>query len=138
MKDRISASMMVIMLISFSAVSFSQDKKALKHNLKSIVVTEQKYDKGTAGKAVIESETHYDNAGNVTEEIEYKLGKVIKHIVYQYDNDNQRIRETELDASGKKVKISEYKYSDGLKTEKTVYDSNNKIILRKVYKYETF
>jgi hypothetical protein len=130
--------MMIVISLFLSLSAYSQDKKAVKHNLKSVVVTEQKYEKGTPGKAVMDSETRYDKSGNVTEEIEYKLGKVVKHMVYQYDGDNQRIRETELDASGKKIKITEYKYTDGLKTEKTVYDANSKTISKKIYKYETF
>ncbi len=117
---------------------YGQDKKAVKHKLKSITEYEQKYEKGVAGKALKESEILYDNKGNVMEEMEYKLGKISKHTKYQYDEDNNKIRETELDPSGKKVKVTEYKYSDGLRTEKTVYDGNNKIISRKTYKYETY
>jgi hypothetical protein len=127
---------LVLLIMVWPLLVNGQDKKAAKHNLKSVTEYEQKFEKGSAGKTVIQSETKYDNAGNVIEEIEYKLGKVDKHVTYQYDEDNNKIRETEMDASGKKVKIIEYKYTDGLKTEKTVYNGNNQVISKKTYKYE--
>ncbi len=128
-----------ILVISSPLWVYGQDKKAVKHKLKSITEYEQKYEKGVAGKALKESEILYDSDGNIIEETEYKLGKVSKHLTYQYDGDNNKIRETELDPSGKKIKVTEYKYSDdGLRTEKTVYDANNKILLKKTYKYETY
>jgi hypothetical protein len=117
---------------------YGQDKKAVRHKLKSITEFEQKYEKGVAGKALKESEIMYDSDGNIIEETEYKLGKVSKHLTYQYDEDHNKIRETELDPSGKKIKVTEYKYNDGLKIEKIVYDANNKILSKKTYKYETF
>jgi len=115
-----------------------QDKKAVKHELKSITEYEQKYEKGVAGKAMKELEIRYDNDGYIVEEIEYKLGKMSKHTSYQYDEDHNKIRETELDPSGKKIKVTEYKYANGLRTEKIIYDGSNKIQSRKTYKYETF
>ena len=116
-----------------------QDKKAVKHKLKSMTEYEQKYEKGVAGKVLEESEILYDSDGNIIEETEYKLGKVSKHMTYQYDEDHYKIRETELDPSGKKIKVTEFKYTaDGLKSEKTVYDGNNKILSKKTYKYETY
>jgi hypothetical protein len=126
------------LVISCPLWSYGQDKKAVKHKLKSITEYEQKYEKGAPGKALKESEIRYDSDGNVIEETEYKLGKVSKHLTYQYDEDHNKIRETELDPSGKKIKVTEYKYNDGLKTEKTVYDANNKILSKKTYKYETY
>jgi hypothetical protein len=135
-----SAYRIILFFLVFSCPiwMYGQDKKAVKHKLKSITEYEQKYEKGVAGKALKESEILYDNNGNVIEETEYKLGKVSKHLTNQYDEDNNKIRETELDPSGKKIKVTEYKYNDGLKIEKTVYDGNNKILSKKTYKYETY
>jgi hypothetical protein len=138
MKNHSFRIILLFLAISCPLWVFGQDKKAVKHHLKSMTEFEQKYEKGVAGKALKESEIIYDNDGNVIEETEYKLGKVTKHLTYQYDEDNNKIRETELDSSGKKIKVIEYKYNDGLKTEKTVYDANNKIVSKKTYKYETF
>ena len=133
---RILLFFLVILCPSFL---YGQDKKAVKHKLKSTTEYEQKYEKGVAGKALKESEILYDTDGNIVEETEYKLGKMSKHVMYQYDDNNNKIRETELDPSGKKIKVTEFKYTaDGLKSEKTVYDANNKIISKKTYKYETY
>jgi len=130
--------MIVLIMMVWPWLLTGQQKKAVSHNLKSTTAYEQRYEKGTQGKMLKESEIRYDNAGNVTEEIDYKLGKVDKHLIYQYDEDNNKIRETELDAAGKKIKITECKYSDGLRTEKTVYNGNNQVLSKKTYKYETY
>ncbi len=137
-KKPASRILLLFLVFSFPIWVNGQDKKAVKHNLKSITEFEQKYEKGVAGKALKESEIRYDNDGNMIEEIEYKLGKVSKHVTYQYDEDNNKIRETDMDPSGKKIKVTEYKYSGGLRSEKIVYDGNNKIVSRKTYKYETY
>jgi hypothetical protein len=130
---------LLFLVISSPSFVYGQDKKAVKHKLKSITEYEQRYEKGVAGKAVKESEIQYDNNGNIIEETEYKLGKVSKHVIYQYDENNNKIRETELDPSGKKIKVTEFKYTaDGLKSEKTVYDASNRIVSKKTYKYETY
>ena len=128
----------ILMIMALPSLVSGQDKKAKKHNLKSTTVYEQKYEKGNGGKTLKESETRYDDAGNIIEEISYQLGKVDKHFLYEYDKDNNKIRETELDASGKKIKVTEYKYSDGLRMERTVYNGNNQVLSKKTYKCETF
>jgi hypothetical protein len=134
MKNRL-----IIFLLFFCPLAtFSQEKKASENKLKSITVHEQKWDDGVAGKVLIESVTRYDQLGNITEEMEYKLGKVTKHFTYKYDSANNKIQETELDASGKKIRVSLYVYSNGLRTEKTVYDGNNRLLSRKTYKYERY
>jgi hypothetical protein len=138
MMKKLACRILLVLMILCPLWVNGQDKKAVKHKLKSITEYEQKYEKGVAGKALKQSEIRYDSDGNIMEETEYKLGKVSKHMTYQYDEDNNKICETELDPSGKKIKVTEYKYNDGLKTEKTVYDANNKVVSRKTYKYETY
>jgi hypothetical protein len=127
-----------LLILCCSSFLSGQEKKAVKHNLKTFTVYEQKFEKGTGGKTLKESEILYDKDGNVLEDTQFSQGKVDKHVVYQYDEDGNKIRETELDPSGKKTKVSEYKYDDGLRTEKTVYDANNKVVSKKTYKYETY
>jgi len=125
------------MILVWPVLLSAQEKKAMANKLKSITVYGQKFEKG-AGKVLIESVTKYDQTGNIIEEIEYKLGKVDKHFLYKFDAANNKILETELDASGKKIKITEYKYTNNLRTEKTVYDGNNQVVSKKTYKYETY
>jgi hypothetical protein len=126
-----------LMIFSLPFMVSAQEKKAMANKLKSITVYEQKFEKG-AGKVLIETVTKYDQAGNIIEEIEYKLGKIDKHFLYKFDDVNNKILETELDASGKKTKVTEYKYANSLRTEKTVYDGNNQVLSKKTYKYETY
>jgi hypothetical protein len=128
----------VLILLIWPMLLSGQEKKAVKHNLKSITSYEQKFEKGKGGTLLMESEIRYDKAGNIIEEIEYKLGKVNKHVLYQYDGDNNKIRETEMDPTGKKIKVTEYKYIDGLRTEKIVFNGNNQVVSKKTYKYETY
>ena len=105
--------------------------------IKSLVVSEEKYDM-LVKKQFKESETYYDMRGNVLENISYKQGKVDKHFKYQYDSDNNKIKEEEFDAAGKLKESSEYKYANGMRTEKTVYDSNKKLKSKKTYVYTTY
>ena len=132
-----SRSIVFLLMISCPFWVYGQDKKAVKHNLKSVTEYEQKFEKGTAGKTMKESEIRYDKSGNAVEETEYKLGKITRHVTCEYDEDNNKIRETELDPSGRKVKITEYKYNDGLRIEKAVYNGSHQLISKKTYKYET-
>jgi hypothetical protein len=121
-------------VINLTAVS---QTKAPAAKVKSMVVTEEKSDM-LVKKQLKDSEVYYDTHGNIIEEIAYKDGKMSKHMKYQYDQDNNKIREEELDSSGRTLEISEYKYSNGLRTEKVVYDSNNKMKSRKVYTYTMY
>jgi hypothetical protein len=106
-------------------------------NIRSIVVTEEKYDM-LVKKQYKESETYYDTRRNVIESITYKLGKADKHFKYQYDPENNKIKEEEFDQSGRLKESSEYKYTDGLRTEKIVYDPNKKMKSKKTYVYTKF
>lgn len=128
--------LLIIMVIGTSFAAYSQNA-APKEKIKSIIITEEKADV-LVKKQYTESETYYDVKGNITEEIAYKQGKVDKHFKYQYDADNNKIKEEEFDSSGKTVESSEYKYENGLRTEKTVYDSNKKVKSKKFYKYTTY
>jgi hypothetical protein len=152
-----------ILFICCNGIYGQKKKSALRNNLKSLVVYEQKYDKAT-GKPVKDSEAKFDTQGNVVEEIEYEDNKISKHVKYDFDDAGKKIKETELDATGKTSKITEYKYDDNgkkiketeinssgkpykiieykydgdLKTEKVVYDGNHKIKSKKTYQYATY
>jgi hypothetical protein len=112
-------------------------KNTTDEKIKSLVVTEEKYDM-LVKKQLKESETYYDVRGNVTESITYKQGKIDKHFKYQYDQDNNKIKEEEFDTTGKLKEYSEYKYENGLRTEKTIYDPAKKIKSKKTYVYTKY
>jgi hypothetical protein len=105
--------------------------------VKSVTVYEEKYDKLVSRKSK-ESEIVYDAHGNIIEEIEYINNKVDKHFKYEYDASDNKIKELELDSSGKVTKTSEYKFDKGLRTEKTIYGADGKLRTKKTYVYTTF
>lgn len=127
----------LIILISVITLSAECQKSGSNLKIKSQVVTEEKYDM-LIKKQLKDSETYYDSHGNVLESINYKQGKVDKHFKYQYDSDNNKIKEEEFDSSGRLIEFSEYKYENGLRTEKAVYDPNKKMKSKKTYVYTTY
>lgn len=126
-----------IILLSGISLSVLSQKTGSTENIKSIVVLEEKSDM-LVKKQYKESETYFDTHGNIIESITYKLGKLNKHFKYQYDSENNKIKEEEFDTSGRLEEFSEYKYTDGLRTEKVVYDSNKKMKSKKTYVYTKF
>jgi hypothetical protein len=129
--------MLLLVLFIMSSINTFGQKNITQNKIKSIVVYDEKFDK-LISKKLKESETYYDSRGNITEDIQYKDGKKDKHFTYQYDSDNNKIKETEFDISGKVIKISEYKIENGMRTEKIVYDPNMKIKSKKTYIYTTY
>lgn len=114
----------------------AQDKAPVA-KLKSIVVQEEDLAKSSGNKR-LESETTYDQAGNVIEEKQYKDGKFDSWEKNEYDKYGNKIKVTELDESGKLQKYTVYKYEKGLRSEKTVYGANQKIKSRKTYQYKFY
>ena len=127
---------LIIMLLGTTTSLFGQNAKEMP-KIKSLIVTEEKADM-LIKKQYTESETYYDLKGNIIEEKSYKQGKLNKHFKYYFDNDSNKIKEEEFDSSGKIIESSEYKIENGLRIEKTVYDSNKKIKSKKYYKYTTY
>lgn len=129
-------SVLLIILLAGSIKVFGQQNNE-QNKIKTVVVYDEKFDK-LISKKYKESETSYDLKGNITEDIQYTEGKIDKHFVYQYDSENNKIKETEFDTNGRVIKISEYKIEKGLRTEKTVYDANMKIKSKKTYIYTSY
>ena len=125
------------LLLTLSHEATIAQGKPVKSKVKSLVVMEEKYD-GPETKIYKESETNYDINGNIIEEIEFKDGNFVSHFIYEYDADNNKIKESELDKSGSVIKVSVYKYENGLRVEKSVYDGKGKLKSKKKYNYTTF
>lgn len=128
--------LIIVLAIGFSSALDAQDSPKDK-KIKSIIVYQEKYDMLVKRKYK-DTEQHFDTHGNIIEDITFKQGKVTKHFKYQYDADNNKIKEEEYDPSGRLIEYSEYKYENGLRTEKYVYDSNRKLKSKKIYQYTTF
>jgi len=127
----------LIMLTFGASVPMNGQQIPKDKKIKSIVVYQEKYDMLVTRKYK-DSEQYFDLKGNLIEDITYKQGKVDKHFKYQYDPDNNKIREEEFDPSGRTKEVSEYKYENGLRSEKIVYDSNKKIKSKRIYQYTTY
>jgi hypothetical protein len=125
--------LMVIAISASSLVVYGQTTNVT-GKIKSRITHEEKVDKGVKN-TLIDSEEKFDATGNLIEEIDYKEGKLDKHMLYEYDADNNKIKETELDGSGKTKKIAEYKYENGLRKEKLIYDGSKKLLSKKTYTY---
>jgi len=128
---------LILVLTAFCLAGAAQKKQESRPKVKSLIVLEEKYDQ-LVRKQYRESETYYDERGNTIEEITYKQGKINKHFKYQYDADDNKIREEEYDPSGKLIEFSEYRIENGLRVEKIVYEPNKKPKTRRVYQYTTY
>jgi antitoxin component YwqK of YwqJK toxin-antitoxin module len=128
--------LLIVLLLGLDA-TISAQQIASGSKIKSIVVYQEKHDMLVTRKYK-DLEQYFDQQGNLIEDITYKQGKVDKHFKYQYDSANNKLREEEYDSSGRLIESSEYKYENGLRTEKTVYDQNKKIKSKKIYQYTTY
>jgi len=128
--------MLLTLMISLNA-ALSAQKKEPDKKIKSIIVYQEKYDM-LVNRKYKDTEQYFDSRGNLIEDITYKQGKVTKHFKYQYDPDDNKIKEEEFDPSGRLIETSEYKYADGMRTEKYVFDANKKLKSKKTYQYTTY
>jgi len=128
----------ILLLLTISLKArVSAQKKESDRKIKSIIVYQEKYDM-LVNRKYKDTEQYFDSRGNLIEDITYKQGKVTRHFKYQYDQDDNKIKEEEYDPSGRLIEISEYKYADGMRTEKYVYDANKKLKSKKTYQYTTY
>lgn len=128
---------LVVVSLLLLQTNLQAQEKAPVPKLKSITVQEEDFAKSNGNKR-LESETTYDQAGNVVEEKQYKDGKFDSHEKNEYDKDGNKIKVTEFDEAGKVLKYTTYKYEKGLKAEKTVYGANQKMKSRKTYQYKFY
>lgn len=119
--------------------SFAQLKKseATQYGIEVKRYYEQDLKDGDTEPSIFKEE-FYDFRGELVEVKEYsEKGKKIElWIKYKFDIKGNLIEETELDSKGEIIRRMEYKYEDGLRTEKLYYDSKNRLYQKRLYKYE--
>jgi len=130
---------LIIIFVSLLAFnSFGQDKKEViekgiqvKRNYELDIATGDK-------EPVIEKEEYYNFRGDIIEvKVFTDKGKTIDSwIKYKYDGQGNLIEEQLLNAKGEVKERYEYKYENGLKTEKQYFDNKNRLFKKKIYKYE--
>lgn len=124
-------------LLCTSVSLWSQEKEDFrKHGVQSQTTLEYFIEEGLK-KPVVEQVLRFDRNGNVVEEKEFnKLGEIKKWEITEYDSTGNIVSFSVLDEKGDLVEREEYRYSDGLVTEKLYFDSKNRLYKRKVYEYE--
>jgi hypothetical protein len=132
-KNKLALLSLALLLVLGTSNIYSQEKTK-DQKVKRVTVTEEKHD-GRLVTTNIESETSYDINGNMIEQILYKGGEVDTHFRYEYDANDNKIKEIEYTKKGAVDKISEYKIQNGHRVEKTVYDSRKNLLLKKTYQY---
>jgi hypothetical protein len=124
--------------ILVSVVAFGQDRKEV---IEKGIQVKRNYELDIAKGAKephIEKEEVYNFRGDLIEIKEYsEEGKVVSlWFRYKYDNQGNLIEEEELNSKGEIKERYEYKYENGLKTEKLYYDNKGRLFKKKIYKYE--
>ena len=130
---------LIILFVGFLALnSFGQDKKEI---LSSGIQVKRSYSLDVANgdkDPAIEKEEFYNFRGDLVEIKEYSdKGKTIDNWVkYKYDAQGNLVEEVELNSKGEQKTRIEYKFENGLKTEKLYYDNKNRLSKKKTFKYE--
>lgn len=80
----------------------------------------------------------FDAQGNLIEEIDYDdAGKIQSHTISEFNQKNQKIKETMLLPDGKTESVSLYTYDEeGNRTSKTTLNKDGVVKSKKVYRYE--
>lgn len=127
----------ILIVTATSLAVNAQTKKQIKDlDIKSTTIWEYDYSSGKESKKIASVEK-YNNAGNVVEYIDFdKSGKQKERIVYEYNENNDIVKETYYDDNSKPDKSYKYTYQGRLRKTKEKYDSNGKLVWKKVYAYE--
>lgn len=124
-----------VLFVICGAVNAQSKKEIKKHHIVTRTEFEQRFDDGNI--KVKESFRKFDTRGNLIEEIDYtKEGEVKDRKTYEFDENNNLVKEIKYEPNGNIDEIIEYKYKDGLKTEKLEYDFKGRLIKKKTYIYE--
>ena len=127
----------IFLVSTFFYTAISAQNIAKPEKVKSVteVAIETKGGKDIETKKSFQS---FDEKGNVTEEIEYDDdGKEKDHATYEYNTQNQKVKETHLLADGKIESVTMYSYDQhGNRASKIVTGKDGTIKSKKVYRYE--
>jgi len=130
--------LIILSLLAFTLVSFGQDKKEV---IEKGIQVKRNYELNIANgdkEPSLEKEEYYNFRGDLVEIKEFTdAGKNISiWFKYKYDPQGNLIEEIELNSKGETKERFEYKYENGLKTEKLYFDNKNRLSKKKIFKYE--
>lgn len=127
----------IIVLAAFCTVLLhaQSPKEVKKHNISTRKVVEIEVERGTNARTIEEYEA-FDLEGNVVEKKDYNSdGELKDWVKFDYNEDNEVVKEIYLDEKGKVIESIVFVFKDGLKREKLYYDSKNRLVKKKVYEY---
>jgi YD repeat-containing protein len=130
--------LIILSLTLLPLFSYGQDKKEV---IEKGIQVKRNYGLDLANsdkEATLEKEEFYNFRGDLVEVKTYSdNGKTLNDWTkYKYDSQGNLIEETELNSKGEQKERFEYKYENGLKTEKLFYDNKNRLTKKKIFKYE--
>jgi YD repeat-containing protein len=122
----------------FGLSSFAQLSQKEAANKKIKTVEEWETDlRVRKPKAIQESYSSYDLAGNLLEIIERdNTGVITLHEKYKYDKDGNKTEETQLNSEGEIKKRHVYEFQNGLRISRKTYNKDGQIIGEKKYVYK--
>jgi len=129
---------LILFVLILAICSYGQDKKEV---VEKGIQVKRNYELDIANgdkEPFIEKEETYNFRGDLVEIKAYiDKGKTVDSwIKYKYDTQGNLIEEQVLNSKGEPKERFEYKYENGLKTEKLCYDNKNRLTKKKIYKYE--
>ncbi len=127
----------IVATLIFAQSGFAQGKKTIRENkLERKTTLEYFVDEGRK-EPVTESIELFDERGNTIELKEYNSeGELKKWHLFTYDENNNKTEEKHLDEKGKQIERTVWVYEGELEVEKLYYDHKDRLVKRKVYKYE--
>jgi hypothetical protein len=127
----------VAILLCIPMIGFGQKKDEIQEKgIASKTVQEYFIEEGE-DKPVVESIEKYNKKGDLIELQEFnRLGEVKRWEKYDYDAVEQLVEEVFLDSKGRISRTEKNVYEDGLRVEKSYYNSRGKLYKKKVYEYE--
>jgi hypothetical protein len=130
--------LITLSLIIVTLISYGQDKKDV---IEKGIQVKRNYGLDIANgdkDPSLEKEEFYNFRGDLVELKNYTdNGKTLNDWTkYKYDTQGNLTEEQALNPKGDQKERIEYKYEDGLKTEKLFYDNKNRLTKKKIFKYE--
>ena len=116
---------------------YSQSKKKIKNlGIESVTIVKEDYEDSN-GKEILRSVTVFDENDNEIKFEDYdKAGKLSKIITYEYNSDNDLVKEIHYKPNNKVSKTITYSYKDGLMMERCKYDGADRLLSRRKYIYK--
>ena len=135
MKNR-HLSILILLLVSVTVISAQGSKTIREKKITTITVQEYFIEEGY-NEPVVESIETFNEAGDRVEIKQFnKAGEVKRWEKYVYNENRDLVEEIFLDAKGKVTLTEKNIYEDGLRIEKHYFNPKDKMIKKKVYKYE--